>query len=84
METKQPPDGGTSQEATHYQLLQQQPIEIMQTLFSPEEFKGFLRGNIIKYVLRYGHKDDCRKEAEKIAQYAQWLAMAERAETIKP
>ena len=84
METMQPPDGGTSQEATHYQLLQQQPIEIMQTLFSPEEFKGFLRGNIIKYVLRYGHKDDCRKEAEKVAQYAQWLAMAERGEAIRP
>lgn len=75
---------GTSKDAVHYQLLQQQPIEIMQTLFSLEEFKGFLRGNIIKYVLRYGHKDDCLKEAEKIAQYAQWLAMAERDETIKP
>lgn len=75
---------GTSKDAVHYQLLQQQPIEIMQTLFSLEEFKGFLRGNIIKYALRYGHKDDCLKEAEKIAQYAQWLAMAERGETIKP
>lgn len=84
MEAKQPPDGGTSQEATHYQLLRQQPIEIMQTLFSPEEFKGFLRGNIIKYVLRYGHKDERCKEAEKIAQYAQWLAMAERGEAIRP
>ena len=84
MEAKQPPDGGTSQEATHYQLLQQQPIEIMQTLFSPEEFKGFLRGNTTKHGPRHGHKEDCRKEAEKIAQYAQWLAMAERAETIKP
>lgn len=75
---------GNSKAAVHYQLLNQQPIEIMQTLFSAEEFRGFLWGNVIKYALRYGHKDERRKEAEKIAQYAQWLAMAERGEAIKP
>lgn len=75
---------GGSKTASHYQLLDQQPIEIMQTLFSADEFRGFLWGNVIKYALRYGHKDERRKEAEKIAQYAQWLAMAERGETVKP
>lgn len=75
---------GDSKAASHYQLLSQQPIEIMQTLFSADEFRGFLWGNVIKYALRYGHKDERRKEAEKIAQYAEWLARAERGETIKP
>lgn len=75
---------GDSKAASHYQLLSQQPIEIMQTLFSADEFRGFLWGNVIKYALRYGHKDERRKEAEKIAQYAEWLARAERGEAIKP
>ena len=75
---------GCSKAASHYQLLSQQPIEIMQTLFSADEFRGFLWGNVIKYALRYGHKDERRKEAEKIAQYAEWLARAERGEAIKP
>lgn len=75
---------GGSQAAAHYQLLIQQPIEIMQTLFSADEFRGFLLGNVIKYALRYGHKDERRKEAEKIAQYAVWLAALERGETIRP
>lgn len=75
---------GCSKAASHYQLLSQQPIEIMQTLFSADEFRGFLWGNVIKYALRYGHKDERRKEAEKIAQYAEWLARAERGERIVP
>ena len=52
---------GDSKAASHYQLLSQQPIEIMQTLFSADEFRGFLWGNVIKYALRYGHKDERRK-----------------------
>ena len=75
---------GDSKAASHYQLLSQQPIEIMQTLFSADEFRGFLWGNVIKYALRYGHKDERRKEAEKIAQYAEWLTRAERGERIVP
>ena len=75
---------GGSKAASHYQLLSQQPIEIMQTLFSADEFRGFLWGNVIKYALRYGHKDERRKEAEKIAQYAEWLTRAERGERIVP
>lgn len=81
---RQTADSGDSKAAVHYQLLSQQPIEIMQTLFTADEFRGFLWGNVIKYSLRYGHKDERRKEAEKIAQYAQWLAMAERGERIEP
>ena len=76
--------GGTAADSTHYQILDQQPIEIMQTLFSADEFRGFLWGNVIKYALRYGHKDERCKEAEKIAQYAEWLARAERGERIVP
>ena len=33
---------------------------------------------------RLRDKDERRKEAEKIAQYAVWLAALERGETIRP
>jgi hypothetical protein len=68
---------GLSINATHYQKLQQQPIEIMQTLMTPEQFIGFLWGNCIKYALRLGHKDDTASDAGKLAQYAQWLVATE-------
>ena len=46
------PMPGTATSATHYQLLTQQPIEIMQRLMTHEQFVGFLWGNVIKYALR--------------------------------
>ena len=75
---------GTATSATHYQLLTQQPIEIMQRLMTPEQFIGFLWGNCIKYALRLGHKDDAKTDAGKLAQYSKWLMQAENGETIKP
>lgn len=75
---------GTATSATHYQLFLEQPIELMQKLMSPEEFRGFLLGNVIKYSLRFGHKDDIKSEAGKIAQYGKWLQQAVNGETIKP
>ena len=75
---------GTAGAASHYQVGSKQPIEIMQEVMTPEEFQGYLRGNIIKYALRLGHKDEVSKEAQKMQQYAQWLVEAIAGETIDP
>lgn len=77
-------NGGTAAEAKHYQVLPVQPIEIMQKLFSADEFRGFLWGNVIKYALRCGHKDEPVKEMEKVRQYAEWYVQAACGETIDP
>lgn len=48
----------------HYQRLAIQPWDAMQAWMSPEQFRGFLRGNAIKYLARYNHKggvEDLRK-----------------------
>lgn len=50
-----------------------QPIELMQEQFTAEEFRGYLKGNIVKYASRLGKKDDPQKEADKILRYAGWL-----------
>lgn len=76
--------GGTAADAKHYQTLVQQPIEIMQRLMTKEQFIGFCHGNVIKYALRCGHKDDPAKEMEKVRQYADWYVRAARGETIDP
>lgn len=59
-----------------------QPIEIMQRTMPAEQFKGFLRGNALKYLLRAGTKDEPAKLTHKAAQYSTWLAQAERGQTI--
>ena len=75
---------GLAKDAKHYQKLNQQPIEIMQSLMSKEQFIGFLWGNIIKYTLRCGLKDNPVREMEKVKQYAQWYIEVCEGKTIKP
>lgn len=48
----------------HYTTGKYEVIDILEDKLSPEEFKGFLKGNILKYVLRAEHKggmEDYRK-----------------------
>ena len=75
---------GTALTATHYQVGDKQPIEIMQTLMTPEQFIGFLWGNVIKYTLRLGSKDAPEREMEKAQQYARWYVQACQGKTIDP
>ena len=77
-------EDGSSLKAAHYQILDQQPIEIMQVLLTPEAFAGFLHGNVIKYALRCGHKHDPIKDMRKAAQYAQWYCEAAEGRIIRP
>lgn len=67
----------------HYQSAHQ-PIEVMQANMTHDEFVGFLKGNIIKYVCRLGKKDDLEKEVAKIKRYAEWLERAVHNVTINP
>lgn len=66
----------------HYLESVVEPIKVMEKLFTKEELKGFIKGNILKYRLRMGHKDDIKKEMAKIRVYEQWLAKLERGEAL--
>lgn len=75
---------GTTEEAKHYQTGKQQPIEIMQQVLNPEQFAGFLLGNVIKYSLRMNHKGRYREDAGKCKQYVEWLVDALDGKVIVP
>ena len=46
----------------HYTRLDIQPWEAMQAWLTPEEFRGYLKGNVIKYLARTKNpKDDLLK-----------------------
>ena len=42
---------------SHYQKYPLQMIENMQNSMTPDEFKGYLKGNIMKYISRYQDKN---------------------------
>lgn len=50
------------------------PIDSMkQGLVSHEEYIGFLKGNVIKYVVRCGKKDDAVADINKAIHYLAML-----------
>lgn len=69
----------------HYRDSVVEPILVMQALFSHDEFIGFLKGNILKYRLRAGHKggeEEMKADIDKIHVYEEWLERAKKGERI--
>ena len=56
---------------THYKDMAIQPWAVMESVLTPQEFIGYLKGNIIKYSLRQGKKDS--PDADKALHYMQKL-----------
>lgn len=69
----------------HYKSGGIEVIDFMQAKLSPEEFKGLLRGNVIKYLSRAGKKDDEIQDFKKAQWYLNKLvATLEQIEATKP
>jgi hypothetical protein len=64
---------------SHYRDMQMQPWDVMQAVLTPEEFRGFLKGNVIKYAMRQGKKEGT-DDAGKAQHYAQKLAEVDAQE----
>ena len=69
----------------HYRDAVVEPILVMQAFFSREELIGFLKGNILKYRLRAGHKgtkEEMQADWDKIHVYEKWLEAIKNGERI--
>lgn len=59
---------------SHYQLFpEQEVIDLIKAVLTEEEWKGYLKGNILKYKLRAGDKDDLVQDINKANKYQDWL-----------
>lgn len=65
--------------ASHYKELAIEPLEVMRGMMTKVEYKGFLKGNIIKYSIRQGNKkgESAEKDAAKCRKYIQLLSELE-------
>jgi len=57
---------------SHYKDMPIQPWALMEAVLTAEEFRGFLKGNIIKYSMRAGRKEGS-DDAGKAKHYMQKL-----------
>ena len=56
-------------------------IKVLKAWMSKDEYKGFLRGNAIKYLCRTGKKDSVVQELNKVKWYVEKLIELEDAVT---
>ena len=55
----------------HYVNLPVEPLDLMKSVLTQEEYIGFLKGNMIKYAMRAGHKEGCpaSEDVDKFESY---------------
>jgi len=58
----------------HYKVGGIETIDFIKAKLTPDEFRGYLLGNVLKYASRAGHKDNALQDAGKMAWYANKLA----------
>jgi hypothetical protein len=61
------------EKSTYYDSGGIEVIEIIKAKLTPEQFKGYLLGNIIKYSCRLNWKGVPERDAEKITIYSKML-----------
>lgn len=49
------------------------PWEIMRQKFTPEEYRGYMKGNILKYLMRFDHKGTPLQDLRKIEDHVKEL-----------
>ncbi len=54
----------------HYKIGGIETIDVIEAKLTPEEFRGYLKGNVVKYLTRIGYKDDAGKDVDKMVWYA--------------
>lgn len=66
----------------HYNKLAIQPWDAMEAWLTPEEFRGYLKGCVIKYMAREGDKGG-PKDIAKAEHYSQKLREFDEAQAMK-
>lgn len=68
---------------THYKLNISghdiEVIDIIRAILTPEEFRGYLKGNILKYIMRESNKNHI-EDLEKCDKYLDWLIKKDKEE----
>ena len=57
----------------HYNIGGIETIDIIKAMLTEEEFKGYLKGNILKYRERAEHKGNTEQDYAKAKKYYDWL-----------
>ncbi len=57
----------------HYRMQGVEAIDILEMSMTEEEFLGYLKGNVSKYLLRYKYKSKPKEDLQKAKWYIEKL-----------
>lgn len=66
----------------HYDIGGISTMEILKAKMTREEFYGFCKGNVYKYMTRSGHKENELDDLRKAVVYLNWLIEAKENNVI--
>ena len=66
--------------SSYYDVGGVEVIDVMKAKLTPEQYQGYLLGNVIKYSLRMNHKGSFHRDNEKVGVYSGLLKETELAE----
>lgn len=66
----------SEQQNNYYNVGEIAVIDYIKAKLTPEAYKGFLEGNVIKYVSRAAYKGDELADLKKAQEYLGWLIEA--------
>lgn len=70
--------------STYYDAGGMEVLDIIKAKLTPQQYQGFLLGNVIKYSCRMNHKGTFNRDSQKCAFYANALSQFEApADQIK-
>lgn len=74
--TMEEPKSDPVNHPAHYKVGGIETIDYIKAKLTPEEFRGYLKGNLLKYSSRIGHKGAAQIDAGKAGWYANALVQA--------
>ena len=57
----------------HYNMLDIEAINLIEMSMTKDEFLGYLKGNVLKYIIRYKHKGKAGEDLDKGKWYLEKL-----------
>lgn len=80
--TAPPPQGG-EEKKNYYDEGGVTVLDVIKAKLTPEQYKGYLLGNIIKCSLRFNFKGVSKQDAHKLADYSRWLDELENGNDLR-
>lgn len=65
--------GDMVESPSHYTAGGIEVIDYIRAKLTPEEFEGYCKGNVLKYLSRAGLKGDKKTDYSKALRYMEWL-----------